>query len=406
LYFAQPILAAIFTMKEYTLSKVYKIFLCIVAGLMIVVFAILLIMPFIPEMNSDLSPRAAWIFVLVSLAMITVMTMSIMEAIKGKFVIEHDRVYSVGVLGRRHLMLNEIKGYTVNEKSIFIEPISKEKKRIKVSIHFAKKNEIVQWLAAHYKDLDTIEAEKEKQDILNNEALGWTIEQREQKLKNARRVAKVLNVVGGIVSAWTIFFPSPYEYAILAAIAVPAICIVVMKSFGGLMRANETTKGSPYPNVSLALLVPALAVCLRALLDFSVFSYDNVWLPSILIAGIFLVVLFIGSNEFKLRPAKDFIITTVFSLVAFGYAFGSVVTLNCLYDKSEPEAFSATIISKRVTSGKTTTYYLKLTPWGSQVEADEVSVSEDFYEQLGEGDEVSVYLYQGKFQIPWFIVSY
>ncbi len=89
----------------------------------------------------------------------------------------------------------------------------------------------------------------------------------------------------------------------------------------------------------------------------------------------------------------------------FGYGYGAVVTLNCMYDKSQPETFSATILNKRISSGKSKTYYLKLTPWGLQKEIDEVSVSKNLYNRVGKNDEVKIYFMKGKFAIPWFEVT-
>jgi hypothetical protein len=89
----------------------------------------------------------------------------------------------------------------------------------------------------------------------------------------------------------------------------------------------------------------------------------------------------------------------------FGYGYGAVVTLNCMYDKSEPKTFNATILDKRISSGKSTTYYLELTPWGQQKEIDEVSVSKDLYNNLNKNDKVNIYYMQGKFDIPWFEVT-
>jgi hypothetical protein len=93
------------------------------------------------------------------------------------------------------------------------------------------------------------------------------------------------------------------------------------------------------------------------------------------------------------------------SLILFVYGYGSIITLNYIYDKSEPEIFNARILSKRISSGKSTTYYFELTPWGQQKEIDEVFVSKELYKRLEENDEVKIYFNKGKFEIPWFTVT-
>lgn len=148
-----------------------------------------------------------------------------------------------------------------------------------------------------------------------------------------------------------------------------------------------------------------MGLCLRGLLDYNLFDYSKVWIPSISVALIYIAVLTIGNKAFKFNKAKDYFTIIGISILLFGYAYGAVVTLNCMYDKSKPEIFNATILSKRVSSGKSTTYYLKLTPWGKRKEIDEVSMSEDLYNRLDENDQVKIYYMKGKFEIPWFEVT-
>ena len=89
----------------------------------------------------------------------------------------------------------------------------------------------------------------------------------------------------------------------------------------------------------------------------------------------------------------------------FGFGYGSIVTLNCMYDESVPQTFQSKVLGKRISSGKTTTYYLELAAWGVQTENDDVSVSEELYERIEIDDNVNVYLKKGLIEIPWFIVT-
>jgi hypothetical protein len=148
-----------------------------------------------------------------------------------------------------------------------------------------------------------------------------------------------------------------------------------------------------------------MGLCLRALFDYNVFNHRNSWTPSILIAVIFFAFLLIGNKEFRLRQTKDYFTILGIALITFAYGYGSVITLNCFYDKSTPEVFKAKILSKRISSGKTTTYYFELTPWGQQKEADEVSVPKKLYNTLEAENEVNIYLKKGQFKIPWFMIS-
>ena len=92
-------------------------------------------------------------------------------------------------------------------------------------------------------------------------------------------------------------------------------------------------------------------------------------------------------------------------LVFFGYSYGLIVTTNCLYDESIPTVFRTKVVDKRVSSGKTETYYLALSPQEVPAELNEVMVSRDFYEKINVDDSVRVYLKEGRYRIPWSTVT-
>lgn len=391
-------------MKEYKIAKGWAILIYVTAPLLIGLFGWLLIMPFIPGADDGISPTAYWFLAPISLGMIVFMIVGLIDTVKGKLVVDYDKVHTVSAFSNRQLRLDEIRGYRVAENYNFNEPNIESKKRIKVSTYLSRTDEIVGWLASSYPDLDLLNAEQEEQEILGNEELGWSVEQREEKLQKARKTAKTLNWIGGLVGAWTLFFAEPYEYAIIASIMVPIIAVVGLKLSAGLIRIDER-KDSAYPSVAWAVLAPSLALCLRALLDFNIFSHSEVWAPSAIITFTFISVLLIGDKEFRFKKALDYFTFSVIAVMFYAYSYGAVVTVNCLNDRSEPEVYNAKVLSKRISSGKTTTYYVELTPWGLRKEVEEVSVSQDLFEQLDNNDEVNIYFMEGYLDIPWFIVT-
>ncbi len=391
-------------MREYKISKGWAIFIYLTAPLLIALFCWVLITPFVPTMKDDMNPNGYWFLIPMAIGMIALMTIGLIETIKGKFVIDNDKIFTVSTFSNRQLMFNEIKGYRITDKYIFIESNNENKKKLKVSTYFGKANEIAEWLAENYSDLDIVQANKEKEEILNNEEFGWTSEQREEKLIKAHKTAKIINWAGGLIGAWTIFLANPYEYAIIASIVIPIIFVIVLKYFKGLIRIDKK-EGTAYPTIIWAILASSFGLSLRGLLDYSIFDYSNIWTPSILIALTYIAFLTIGNKEFKFNKAKDYLTIASISIFTFGYGYGTVIALNCMYDKSEPEIFNATVLSKRIDSDKSKTYYLELTEWGQQKEIDEVSVSKKLYNKLDKNDKVNIYLMKGQFDIPWFIVT-
>lgn len=389
-------------MKEYKIAKGWAIFIYVAAPLLSAVFIFLLVMPLIPGMEDDFPASYYWSFSIISIGMIFISVVGILDTIKGKFVIDKNRIFIVSTFSNRELLFREIKGYRITDKFIFIEPRKEDKKKIKISSYFENTNEIKSWLSQNFSDLDVVQVTIEKKEILNNAEFGWTKKERKEKLKQAQKIATALNWTGGLIAAWTLFFTKPYEYAIIASVSFPILCILVLKYFKGLIKLDQR-KDSAYPSIFWAIFSTSIAIFLRTLLDFNIFDYSNVWPAVIVVTALCMFVILYRNQEFK--DGTDYLSFFGILLFTSGYAYGAVVSLNCTFDTSEPEHFNAAILSKRISSGKTKTYYFELTPWGSRKEAEDVTVSKQLYNSLDKNDPVNIYFMKGKFEIPWFEVT-
>lgn len=391
-------------MRTYKLTKAWTIAIYIFAPCLIALFLFLLLLPFIPAFNDGTSNQIFWFMAPLSIGMIALSVLGLMDAVKGRFVIANDHIYSRGVFTTRTLMLDEIKGFRISDKYIFVEPLDDEKKNIKISTYFGKTEEIIEWLQACYPDLDLQNVAKEEEEILENESFGATVYQREEKLVKARRTAKTLNWAGSLIGLWAFFWPTPYNLVLSTAIAIPVVCLIVVKMHDGLIRLDEK-KASAYPSVFWAFFITSLAVFLRALLDFHIFDYSNVWVLSLLIAVVFTGLLAFRNPAYSFQKGKDYLALLGIVILAGCFGFGAVITSNCLMDGPDAVQYQAQVLNKRISSGKTTTYYIELTPWGVQKEKDEVAVSKTLYYELQQEDPVNIYLKKGKLAIPWFIVT-
>jgi TPR repeat protein len=66
--------------------------------------------------------------------------------------------------------------------------------------------------------------------------------------------------------------------------------------------------------------------------------------------------------------------------------------------------YNVAVLGKHVSTGKTTTYYLKIGPWGTS-EADNVSVPRQVYDALAENRSACIYRHDGAFDVPWFFAA-
>ena len=256
-------------MKEYKIAKGWAIFIWVMAPLLIGLFGFLAVMPFIAD---EIDMTLVLILTPISIGMLTLMVCGLVDVYKGRLIIQEDRLVSIGVFKSKNLKFDEIKGYTVNEQYIFVEPNTKEKKRIKISQYIGGYNEILLWLAENYLDLNIVNEQVEEQEILNNESIGWSKENREEKLSNARKISKIINWLGGLSFAWTLFYPKPYDYAVLSAFIIPIVALITVKLSRGLIRIDKKD-GSAYPSTIFAFIFPSLGLMLRSFLDYDIFYY-------------------------------------------------------------------------------------------------------------------------------------
>jgi hypothetical protein len=335
--------------------------------------------------------------------MIAVSVLAVLEAWKRKAIIDGDEISWQGVTSKRKLGLHEIKGYRANGEYIVIESNVPGKKQIKISQYITRTYEIQNWLDERVPNLDVKSAFDEHKAIMADQELGWTEEQRLEKLTSAKKIANAMNWIGGGIAAWAMFFPEPYEVAVYACLAFPLIAMIVIKS-SKLIRIDQRTD-SAYPSVFIGFFFPAIVLVLRAVFDFDLYEFKNLWLPGSIVAVLFLIGLIIGSSEFDFQKSTGWILMVSLLLPLMAYGLGAAIFFNCYYDRSNPKVYSVAVVDKRVSSGKSSTYYLKVTPWGPELENNELTVSSELYDRVSPRDSVYIYLRPGNLNAPWYIIS-
>ena len=392
-------------MQVYKIDKVWRIITYVLTPVAMIPFGVLLLFPIIPDFNFDINQDVYYWFLLpLSVTMLFVIIVAFVNTIIGKFVIDKNKIYTTGLFNNKQIYFNDIKGYRITEHFTFIESIS-YKTRIKLSNYYENRNEIQDWLIWNYKNLNELELIQEKQEILSKQDLGWTIEERESKFSKYKRLAKILNWSGGIIAIGTTLLLKTSDYIILLCIVYPIFCLLAILFSKGLLTIDERNE-AVYPSVFWAFFAPTSVVFLRALMYFKIYNYDNVWLLTAVIAFSFFFTLIINNRGFvfnKFEKTSTILIFSVF--IVFGYSFGTVINLNCALDDSQPKKFKTIVLDKRITKGKSTNYYLTVSPWNNQKEPKEENTNETDYELIKKGDTITINFYEGKLNIPWYEIK-
>lgn len=385
--------------NEFRIAKGWRIFLYIVMPLMAVGFIYLGILPFLEPPSSQ---NEYFIWPLVSICLCAFLVWGFLDLQRGKLVLDDDRIIQVSAFRTKELPVSLVKGFSEEDKYVIIHPAEEGFPKIKVSTYVERMEELKETLALRFPNLDQEQYEAEEQELLETETLGDTEGERMLQLEKVRKLTRTMNGLAWACGLWLIFYPQPYEVAIYTAMAFIPVVLYIVHRYKGLVKIDENPK-SAYPNLASAILLPSIVLMLRALLDYSIFQYGRLWLlvgiGTLILFGITLAVTRVYKDEKQL--AKSLLL-----LIFLGcFSYGTLVQFNCMNDQSVTQVYRTNVLEKRTSSGKSTTYYLKLERWGPQTEADEVAVSKELYNRVEEGQLMEIYFKKGRIDVPWFFVT-
>ncbi len=328
---------------------------------------------------------------------------SIMRIRKEKVHIESGVLYHTLAFSQRKINLDEIDGFKVDEHYFYLIPTLSSKRNIRISSYLDKKYEFIEFLSQRFDDINSNNFQKELSEILSNDNFGKNEIEREQKLELAQKTTKIISSVSLVACFWLIINPNPYDLLVLINILIPIISIWVFFHFKGLVKIDPG-KESQYPSIIVATFLPSCGLGLRILLDFEILSLDNAWLPtfafSILIFGLFLF----RSEELKKIDISSLFQTVLFFLFVSTYTLTSILMLNYLIDVSSPFVYTTPVIDK-ITPSDDNNFRLVVEPEGEIYEETDITVTESFFYQTDVGDTVFIELYDGAFNIPWFVID-
>lgn len=387
-------------MKVYKFPPALTIIMLVLCPLLILLFC-WLPFNFANEHAVNNSSRGlAWLIPAICLPMILLLLYGMLDAVKGRFVIDTHSLYSQHPFSYRELPFNQIEGYKVNDKYIIILPVSKELKKIRVSKQYKNSKEIIEWLSTRYVDLDLVNSQKQYQEIMTNDDFGFTPVERHQKLKQAKSLAWMLNAAGVLVGGWIYFFPKPYELAVGVAIIFPLVTGLLLRKYQGLLRMDMEEK-SAYAKLNFAFLGPAFGLGLGAIVDYNITDHSNIWLPAVVITGLLAAIVMYGKKYFSIRSNVDYFVMFLITVFFFGYGYGTAVAINCGFDRSVPETQETTILKKRSSGTKSRSWYLQLEMPQMENGYQELQVSNEFYRTVHQDEKVSLEYRPGLLGARW-----
>ncbi len=313
--------------------------------------------------------------------------------------------FTKGLGGEREIPFDRIAGYRSlkgkNGTTLMIVPMDPPQRRILIAQTLGRRKELEDFVKEKFTDLDKADRDADMAAALSDTQLGSTPEERSAALTWATVHTRILNSVVFAAMLWAFIYPRPYPLVIGVLAVIPLVAVALAISSHGAISLYAQSK-SVRPSVTYAFLVPALGLALRAFKDWHILGWSAFWLPCAVLGGMMIAILWLGSMS---DPHRSMGAVLGLSAVCLAQSFGLVLFVDCYPDNSVPEIHRTRVMSRHITSGKSTNYYVTVGPWLDGTYGRQISVNSSFYSAHSEGSIVLIGVRKGVLQMPWFFVQ-
>jgi hypothetical protein len=306
-----------------------------------------------------------------------------------------------GILRARSADVDEIEGFrTIQSRNgSYTELYLKQGRgRISISSSFNFDDDARAWFR-QLVDLDKRDRETLLDEISHEQELGTTPEERLGKLANAKTWGIFLTVVSvAAVAALLLARDSLRVPAGILLAAMPlTACLLMQRS--PLLYTVFKQRVDPRAELSFVLIVCGIGMTLFSS-GLHFVSMQPLMLVMVPVGIAFLLGFHHAGREGPQQAGR------VIGLLFFAglYAFGVGTLADTIADQAPATTYSADVLSKHISHGRSTNYYLDLSPWGPMQAPSQVSVPAHVYGSLSIGDEVCLSLHPGSLHAAWYQV--
>ena len=361
----------------------------------------------------DLNYLIAWTSIFISIVLFFLH--------KLKYVVYHNIIVSNGsieVKGLNYhkiLNLNDIKGYKIIDKHIILFSKSSEKKRLSISRDLESYEKLYNFFTGNFTDLSQLNKEKELQKILNNTNYGRNPDEVNERFLFWKKVTKWSTYSVIFLGLWFVLYPYPYHWLFMLHLILPLFFLGYVFASRGMVslsliayQKDEKTHDIPLrPNIGLAIYYTCNTLGLRLLVDYGFVSVNALWsligiLPTIILSAFLYRVLF-SKIEIKVLTRKKIIELLMLPVMIYLCVSIWLLSINRFFDYLPVKRYNVEVLGKNeIEYG----YLLKVTPWYTRKQENEINVYEDTFKNRKVGDTVQVVVHPGVFNIPWYHVRY
>ena len=346
--------------------------------------------------------KAGPIVLLVGLCFLAVAILIIYRSFSRVITADEDSLRYYNGFTQKELAFNDLKGYRIEGgRYKWLRLISNTDSQLNIRIgdysNFGNIDELMRSIQNRCGDLDLADKAQETQTLLHEDRLGESEAERARALQTAKVIAIIYNV-GGF--ALLLLLTVSSRWIFLGPLIHPLIGLIVMATSKGLIRLYANPRRSAIQTLVIGFTVPCFLLLFTGFGNYDILHYASLWLPSLLVGIVLFVLLYVfGFNKTAEAIAAQLIVMVVFALI---YGVGVITHLNGALDDTPGQVYETSVAARHVTHGRSTSYYVQLSPWGPVHGYQEESVHRSFYNSVNIGDTVEVVLHPGWMHIPWY----
>jgi hypothetical protein len=321
---------------------------------------------------------------------------------RARLVIDGSRIEVRGAFTDRSAELSEIEGFrTINSRNGSYLKLQLREGRGSITIpqSFDTDDAYRAWMQ-RLTDLDQRGREEILAEVAQQEELGSTPEERLQALPTARTWALFLSLATGLAAAGLAFGPIPLRLPGMVVLVIMPMIAVVLLHRAPLLYAIFKPKADPRAELMAVPLAAGFGFLFRAS-GVHFVSTQSLLMIAVPVALVYGLAFVIAGRRNAMQPGSWFAAIAIAGL----YAYGLTSAVDTLADRAAATNYETTVLSKHVSRGRSTTYYLDLAPWGPFTFAPQVKVPSSTYRAVAEGDEVCIQLHPGALHLPWYRVT-
>lgn len=185
-------------------------------------------------------------------------------------------------------------------------------------------------------------------------------------------------------------------------ILIPIVCILIIRFYNSLINfGNNSNNGIEF------FLFPHIIILMFLLIrsyDINIIKYLNLLIVSIALTILLIFILVFKNDDFYLNGKVVWNSVLIYSIFPLFYSYGVVLNLNYTFDYSNPKSYHSRILSKRESHGKNDNYYFNIVNIDNQKLFKDLSVEENLYENTLVNDTVTLKIFSGLLNIPYYEV--